>query len=434
MRLPEWVTGVLVAAIYKEMELLMNGFITTDGNFGSQAGRTYSANNKNRATAASKKNAASAYLAGRQTGSTQGINNNAYALPERFARLSSIVSHEDSAYLTQGETASNGAKEGNTMPQGSTKDFNAAQEAYNKQAQINGNNSNPLENPINNTTADKTQEAQEGVLTDEELALLAEEEKEQNKGRKYGFNEEDVDYMNRLLEDMKKARERYKASNEKRKTAKKALNYQFKKVSVTISKAKNVTQAGNAVYKAKNSLVSLRRKSASGKYDSQEITMAITHAGKMVRIAKAKLAHMKEEEAADKYGSKDKISVEFREQRKKERRREEDIELLKADMEYLKAQIKYIKGGGSASQGALNISLNTAINASYSIMRKEAVKESIEQFIENNDLGTSMAAIAESTSSAVAAAQASGSQSVAASAVTGAAQASVPSGGFTTMM
>lgn len=414
----------------------MNGFITTDGNFGNQAGRTYSANSKNRATAAAKKNAASAYQAGKKTGSTQSINNSAYALPERFARLTSIVSHEDAAYLTQGETASNGAEAEGTMPQGSAKDFNAAQEAYNKHAQINGSTSKQLEDAVNaaNATADKTNEQQEGVLTDEELALLAEEEKEQKGKRTYGFNEEDVDYMNRLLEDMKKARERYKASNEKRKTAKKALNYQFKKVSVTISKAKNVTQAGNAVYKAKNSLVSLRRKSASGKYDSQEITMAITHAGKMVRIAKAKLAHMKEEEAADKYGSQDKISVNFREQRKRERRREEDIELLKADMEYLKAQIKYIKGGGSASQGALNISLNTAINASYSIMRKEAVKESIEQFIENNDLGTSMAAIAESTSAAVAAAQASGSQSVAASAVTGAAQASVPSGGFTTMM
>lgn len=414
----------------------MNGFITTDGNFGNQAGRTYSANGKNRAAAAAKKNAASAYMqANRQAGSTQGINNSAYALPERFARLSSIVSQEDAAYWTQGETASNGAGAEGTVPQGSAKDFNAAQEAYNKQAQINGNGLQAAKDAASANVAEaKTDGTQEGVLTDEELALLAEEDKEKNKGRTYGFNEEDVDYMNRLLEDMKKARERYKASNEKKKTAKKALNYQFKKVSVTISKAKNVTQAGNAVYKAKNSLVSLRRKSASGKYDSQEITMAITHAGKMVRIAKAKLAHMKEEEAADKYGSKDKISVDFREQQKKERRREEDLELLKADMEYLKAQIKYIKNGGSASQGALNISLNTAINASYSIMRKEAVKESIEQFIENNDLGTTMAAIAETTNSAVAAAQASGSQAVAASAVAGAAQAPVPSGGFTTMI
>lgn len=429
-----------MVAIYKEMELLMNGFITTDGSFGNQAGRTYSANGRSRTTAAARKNAASAYSqAGSRTSanSAQSINNSAYALPGNFVRISSIVSQEDIGYWMQDESVNNGAgmPESTVVPQGNAKDFNAAQEAYNKQAQI-SNTGNGLQDAINNAgTADKAGQ-QDGVLTDEELALLAEEEGQKGK-RTYGFNEDDIDYMNRLLEDMKKARERYKTSNEKGKTAKKALNYQFKKVSTTISKAKNVTQAGNAVYKAKNALVSLRRKSASGKYDSQEITMAITHAGKMVRIAKVKLAHMKEEEAADKYGSQDKASVGFREQRKKERRKDEDLELLKADMEYLKAQIKYIKNGGGkgTSSGAMNVSMNTAINASYSIMRKEAVKESIEEFLENNDLGTTMAAIAENVDSAVSAAQVSGSQTVAASAIAGAAPASVPSGGgFTTLM
>ncbi len=148
---------------------------------------------------------------------------------------------------------------------------------------------------------------------------------------------------------------------------------------------------------------------------------------------------MKEEEAADKYGSQDKASVDFREQRKKERRRDEDLELLKADMEYLKAQIKYIKGGGGkdSSSGVMNVSMNTAINASYSIMRKEAIKESIEQFIENNEIGAAaMAEIVESVNSAVSSAQAAGSQTIAASAVTGASGAApVPSGGgFTTMI
>ncbi|MCX4327750.1 MAG: hypothetical protein OSJ45_10720 [Lachnospiraceae bacterium] len=418
----------------------MNGFITTDGSFGNHAGRTYSANGRSRTTAAARKNAASAYSqAGGRTGanSAQGVNNSAYALPGNFARISSIVSQEDIGHWMQDESVNNGEgmAESTVVPQGNAKDFNAAQEAYGKQAQA-VSNANGLQDALNSTgTADKTGQ-QEGVMTDEELALLAEEEEGKKGRRTYGFNEEDIDYMNRLLEDMKKARERYRASNEKNKTAKKPLNYQFKKVSVTISKAKNVTQAGNAVYKAKNALVNLRRKSASGKYDSQEITMAITHAGKMVRIAKVKLAHMKEEEAADKYGSKDKVSVDFREQRKKERRRDEDLELLKADMEYLKAQIKYIRSGGGkgTSSGAMNISMNTAINASYSIMRKEAIKESIEEFLENNDSGAAMASIAESVDAAVSAAQQSGSQTVAASAITGAVPASVPSGGFTTLM
>lgn len=422
--------------MYKEMELLMNGFITTDGNFGNQAGRAYSANGRERTTASARRNAAKAYAPASGNTGTQGINNNAYALPDRFGRLSSIVTQEDIANWMQDSTAGSGAEvQTGAVPQGNAKDFNAAQEAYNKQTPA-GSSQN-LESAI--AAAEKKGTTEENVLTDEELALLEEEEKNKKSGKTYGFSDEDIDYMNRLLEDMKKARERYRANNEKRKTAKKTLNYQFKKVSATISKAKNVTQAGNAVYKAKNSLISLRRKAASGKYDSQELTMAITHAGKMVRIAKVKLAHMKEEEAADKYGSDDKASVDFREQRKRERRREEDLELLKADMDYLKSYIKYIKeGGGKASaQGAMNVSMNTAINASYSIMRKEAIKESIEQFIENNEISADyMAEIVESVNSAVSSAQASGSQAIAASAVAGASGAApVPSGGgFTTMV
>ncbi len=421
--------------MYKEMELLMNGFITTDGNFGNQAGRTYSANGKERTVASARRNVARAYAPASNNTSTQGINNNAYALPDRFGRLSSIVSQEDVAYWMQDGTAGSGAEvQTGTVPQGNAKDFNAAQEAYNKQAQAGSQ-----QPAANGTTTGKTDIIQENVLTDEELALLEEEEKNKKSSKTYGFSDEDIDYMNRLLEDMKKARERYKADNEKRKTAKKTLNYQFKKVSTTISKAKNVTQAGNAVFKAKNSLISLRRKAASGKYNTQELTMAITHAGKMVRIAKVKLAHMKEEEAADKYGSQDKASVDFRERRKRERRQDEDLELLKADMEYLKAQIKYVKSGGGkgSSSGVMNVSMNTAINASYSIMRKEAIKESIEQFIENNEISAaSMAEIVESVNSAVSSAQASGSQTIAASAVAGASGAApVPSGGgFTTMI
>ena len=385
--------------------------------------------------ASARRNVARAYAPASNNTSTQGINNNAYALPDRFGRLSSIVSQEDVAYWMQDGTAGSGAEvQTGTVPQGNAKDFNAAQEAYNKQAQAGSQ-----QPAANGTTTGKTDIIQENVLTDEELALLEEEEKNKKSSKTYGFSDEDIDYMNRLLEDMKKARERYKADNEKRKTAKKTLNYQFKKVSTTISKAKNVTQAGNAVFKAKNSLISLRRKAASGKYNTQELTMAITHAGKMVRIAKVKLAHMKEEEAADKYGSQDKASVDFRERRKRERRQDEDLELLKADMEYLKAQIKYVKSGGGkgSSSGVMNVSMNTAINASYSIMRKEAIKESIEQFIENNEISAaSMAEIVESVNSAVSSAQASGSQTIAASAVAGASGAApVPSGGgFTTMI
>ena len=204
------------------MELLMNGFITTDGSFGNQAGRTYSANGRSRTTAAARKNAASAYSqAGSRTSanSAQGINNSAYALPGNFARISSIVSQEDIGYWMQDESVNNGAgmAESTVVPQGNAKDFNAAQEAYGKQAQV-VSNGNGLQDAINNAGTEDKAGKQDGVLTDEELALLAEEEEGKKGNRTYGFNEDDIDYMNRLLEDMKKARERYKTSNEKNKS------------------------------------------------------------------------------------------------------------------------------------------------------------------------------------------------------------------------
>ena len=58
------------------------------------------------------------------------------------------------------------------------------------------------------------------------------------------------------------------------------------------------------------------------------------------------MTHIKEEETADKVGLQDEISIEARERRKKEHRKDEDLDLLKADMDYLKAQLKYIRGGG----------------------------------------------------------------------------------------
>ena len=93
----------MAVAVYKEMELLMNGLITTDGNLKSQAGRTYSANDRGRTSSADRRRAASAYApVSRQQGSTSGINGMAYALPDRFNRLASIVTAEDAAYWMQG--------------------------------------------------------------------------------------------------------------------------------------------------------------------------------------------------------------------------------------------------------------------------------------------------------------------------------------------
>ena len=414
----------MAVAVYKEMELLMNGLITTDGNLKSQAGRTYSANDRGRTSSADRRRAASAYApVSRQQGSTSGINGMAYALPDRFNRLASIVTAEDAAYWMQGEDMpqdENAPASNNPVPpQGSAKDYNAAQEAYNKQTQMGG----------------KGQQAattQKKGMTDEEIAMLGQDE-DKKKENKSWFSDKDIEEMGRLLESIKRARELNKARNDKKNQPKKALRYQFKRVSTTISQAKSVSQAGNAVQKAKTSYVSLKRKAASGKYDQQEISMAVTHARKMVRIAKTKLAHIKEEETADKVGLQDEISIEARERRKKEHRKDEDLDLLKADMDYLKAQLKYIRGGGGKDSASIQAraSLSTAINATYSVMKKQAVKENLEKFIENSEMSAEAAQVAAQVTMAVSDAQASGSSTVAASAV---ADVMTSGGGFTTLM
>lgn len=101
-------------------------------------------------------------------------------------------------------------------------------------------------------------------------------------------------------------------------------------------------------------------------------------------------------------------------------------------MDYLKAQLKYLKGGGKeAANMQARASLSTAINATYSVMKKQAVKENLEKFIENSEMSAEAAQVAAQVTMAVSDAQASGSGTVAASAV---ADIMTSGGGFTTLM
>lgn len=402
----------------------MRGYIATNGNFINQAGRTFSAKDKERTTSSTS----SAYRPANIVPTAAGSR--AYSLPEGFDRLSSIVSQNDVDSWITGEQQQIPEPEPSATP-GRRSTYNAAQAAYGQQTAYSQQTQAAAQAASAACEQKSTSSAPDNTLTDEEIALLEEEEKKKS-SRSYGFNESDIDHMNSLLESMKKARERNKANNEKKAKAKKSLKYQFKRISATISKAKSVAQAGNAVYTAKSALVSIRRKGASGKYDRNEIAMAETHARKMVRIAKVKLAHMKQEEASEQYGSKDEISVEFRKLVKKTHRKEEDMELLKADMDYLKAQIKYIKGGGgSAIAGSSNAVMNTAIQAAY-IMKKEALKENLQEFLENSEFAGTAYEMAAGIADAVSNAPVSAGGAIAASSVAGATP--IPSGGFTTMM
>lgn len=211
-------------------------------------------------------------------------------------------------------------------------------------------------------------EMAEGEETDE----LAETEEGAVTG---GYSDSRLEYMERLLEDIKKSRE----ANAKNKNSKKrALNYNHSKVSGSIMRAKSVTQANNALSSAKSNLISLSRKRGSKLYNSKEVEIAISHAKRMVRTARKKVYNIKVEErqkkldtdvengAERKHGiikrqqrgsgaaaENAKIEKEMfrlkkmmrsnREQRKNRHRGEENQELLMADMEYLKRKIELMR-------------------------------------------------------------------------------------------
>lgn len=69
-------------------------------------------------------------------------------------------------------------------------------------------------------------------------------------------------------------------------------------------------------------------------------------------------------------------------------------------------------------------------------MKKEAIKENLEEFLENSEFAGTVYDMVSDTAAAVSNAPVSAGGTIAASAVTGAAAApvSVPNGGFTTMM
>lgn len=211
-------------------------------------------------------------------------------------------------------------------------------------------------------------------LTPEEEAALAEAEQEEDKKDAFGYDEDTIEYMERLLESMRESREK-NAKNQQ--NTKKRLNYNFRKVSGSIMRAKTVMQAGNALSSANSSLSSLRRKYASGKYNDKEMEAAVQHAKKMIRTARKKMNNLKREQQEQSLddaveGSKrldnkkeqmaernrsiandvkreqelillEKNLKRIREQKKNVRRKDEFNDLLNADLEYLKRQIQLMK-------------------------------------------------------------------------------------------
>jgi hypothetical protein len=195
-----------------------------------------------------------------------------------------------------------------------------------------------------------------------------------------------VDYLERMLKQMRSSRSNTTKTSS---SSKKALNYNYTKVSSAIGRAKNLNQAGNALTSANSTLSALRRKAASGNYDEDEIDIALTHAKKMVASARKKIRNLKQE-AIQKQKN---VTIQGNENRKKNivrsrevrhemeqemqqlektlrqeekfkkntHRREEDTQRMDADIEYLKHAIELMKNG---NYGVLGISGSAAADTS----------------------------------------------------------------------
>ena len=80
--------------------------------------------------------------------------------------------------------------------------------------------------------------------------------------------------------------------------SKKKVKYNYKSISTQILRAKTSLSARQTVIKANRVVTSLKAQKNSGKYDSEEMDIAINHAKAMVRIAKKKANHLIQEELA----------------------------------------------------------------------------------------------------------------------------------------
>ena len=191
------------------------------------------------------------------------------------------------------------------------------------------------------------------------------------------YNQSAIEYSMQLLERLKESRQNSKSTNTK--TTKQPVNYSFRKVSAAIARAKNVNQASNALTSANSALSALRRKSASGQYNDDELQIAINHAKKMVRVARKKVqnirresqmesddkgtVHRKQNETGQKIVRRRKKADEKedalqelqllknqmktrREQEKYSHRRHEGQNLMSVDMEYLQKMIRLLKNEG----------------------------------------------------------------------------------------
>lgn len=82
----------------------------------------------------------------------------------------------------------------------------------------------------------------------------------------------------------------------------KRVNYKFRRISNQIIQTKTAGNARRVLASAKGETVNLRRKRATGDYNSSELQRAIRHAERMERVARKRMKHLQQEENIEKHG------------------------------------------------------------------------------------------------------------------------------------
>ena len=103
----------------------------------------------------------------------------------------------------------------------------------------------------------------------------------------------------------------------------KKLQYNFKRLSNQIMRAKTSVNAKQLVTKSKFQIADLKMKLISGDYDYTEVHNALVHAEKIARVAKKRMKNLEEEEYIQKTGRNDKMDIE--EMQKKQEEQEDEV-------------------------------------------------------------------------------------------------------------
>ena len=132
----------------------------------------------------------------------------------------------------------------------------------------------------------------------------------------------DGSYAGSLAVSTSRTSAKKKASKASQKKPKK-LQYNFKRLSNQIMRAKTSVNAKQLVTKSKFQIADLKMKLVSGDYDYTEIHNALVHAEKIARVAKKRMKNLEEEEYIEKTGRNDKMDIE--EMQKKQEEHEDEV-------------------------------------------------------------------------------------------------------------